>query len=119
MLGEAFGGIGGGGRFGGFIRIRVLSTCIHWLINGMIDDDDEILFGFERCADDVREEISFADLERLKGNPWVLFEEVSGGEVDLVRSAFFSALLALEWRKEEWNDDERINSVCDALRRSI
>lgn len=35
----------------------------------MIDDDDEILFGFERCADDVREEISFADLERLKGNP--------------------------------------------------
>jgi hypothetical protein len=114
ILGDVFGGIGGGGRLGGFRWIGVLSGCKHWLINGIIDvDDDKVFVDF-----DDREWISFVDFERLRIIPLVFIGEISGGEVDLVRKIFSSLLLLLAWRKEEWNDDERVNDVFDIFGRS-
>ncbi len=86
ILGDGFGGIGGGGRLGGFIWIGVLSGCRHWLINGINDD---------------RVVISFVDFERLRIIPLVFIGEISDGDVDLGRKLFCSVLLLLEWRKEE------------------
>jgi hypothetical protein len=45
--------------------------------------------------------------------------EVSNGDVDFVRNIFCSILFVLEWRKEELNDDERINDDFDDFGRSI
>jgi hypothetical protein len=97
MLGDVLGGSGGGDRFGGFIWIGVLSDWMHWLINGISNDDEEVLF----------------DFERLK-----VVSVVFIGEVDLVREILSSILFVFEWRKEDWNDVERVNGVFDGLRRS-
>ncbi len=85
----------------------VLSGCIHWLINGIIDDEDKFLFNLERGVDLAV--ISFVDFERLRIILSLSIGEVSNGDVDFV----------LEWRKEELNDDERINDDFDDFGRSI
>jgi hypothetical protein len=113
MHGDGLGGMGGGGRLGGLTWTGVLSACRHWLIKGIIDDDEETEVDF-----DDREWISLLDFERLRIIPLVFIGDASGGEIDFVRHSFCSDLLPLQCRRDEWNDDERVNNVFDDLRRS-
>jgi hypothetical protein len=123
-------GIGGGARLGNgngdFEWRGVFSDWIHWLIKGINDVVDEILFvswwsflfvAFERCVGTDFTVISFDDFERLRFESFVFFDEVFGGDVEYVRKSFWS--FRFDRRKLSWNDDERIKLVFDALKRSI
>ena len=116
MLGESFGGSGGGGRLGGFKRIGVRSVWMHWLMNGIIEEVDELLFDFARwTVGKERLAISLVDFERLRiTSSWFVVDDVSNGEVDFVRNI----LLDFEWRREDWNDVERVKDVFAEFNRS-
>lgn len=114
-------GIGGGARrFGklfGFTRSVVRSGWMHWLIKGMIDDVELLLFISDDCFRWFGlTTISRDDLERFKSSSSNFRWLMSGGEIEQVRFKLVSILL--ERRRLEWNEDERVKLCFVFLPRS-